>query len=142
MSNKFLTPIKQFLRLGATSAKAPSPQPKRIGDWAEDRAKDYLLERGLSLREANYRCKSGEIDLIMLDQKSLVFVEVRSRGSADYGSALESVNYFKQQRLIRAAKHYLQNKRLTDRLPCRFDVISVDRHAEVQWIQNAFIANA
>jgi putative endonuclease len=142
MLNKLFSRLKQFVKPAASINNTLPSESRRIGDWAETYAKDYLLERGLSLRECNYRCKSGEIDLIMLDQKSLVFVEVRSRNNAEYGSALESVNYFKQQRLIRAAQHYLQKKRLSNRLPCRFDVVSVDSCAKVQWIQNAFTANA
>ena len=96
--------------------------------------------------QGNYRCKLGEIDLIMHDQDTIVFVEVRSRKQNRYGTALESVNRGKQQRLIRAAKYYLQKNKLTEQKPCRFDVVSVDNthtldELAIQWIPNAFTVN-
>lgn len=115
---------------------------QQIGNRAEEEAQSYLAKRGLILRERNYRCKMGEIDLIMSDGEALVFVEVRSRSNPTYGSALESVNYRKQQRLIQAAKHYLQKKRIGERLACRFDVVSIEPGAGnnkiIQWVPNAF----
>lgn len=110
-----------------------------IGDWAEGLAKSYLMEQGLKFVEANYRCKPGEIDLIMKDNNTLVFVEVRSRNNTQYGTGSESVTMSKQQKIIRAAQHYLQSKNLTDRLACRFDVVSVTKTAGIsEWIPNAF----
>ena len=114
---------------------------KNIGQWAENQAKDFLVKKGLKLRERNYRCKAGEIDLVMMEANTLVFVEVRSRRRADYGTAFESVTATKQQRLIKAAKHYLQTKQLFDKLPCRFDVISVRHDNDIEWIPNAFTTN-
>ena len=91
----------------------------------------------------NYRCKLGEIDLVMQDQQTLVFVEVRYRKSSTYGSGAESINQQKQQRLIRTAQHYLEQHKQHGS-PCRFDVISVTgslENAEINWINSAFMAS-
>jgi len=108
------------------------------GKLAEDQACQYLQKQGLKLIEKNYRCRSGEIDLIMLDQKTLVFVEVRYRAKNDYGSALDSVDQSKIQKLISTANHYV-SKHQPDR-PMRFDVIGFDASLKPNWIENAFSA--
>lgn len=120
----------------------PTSTTLPTGQWAENTAKDHLQNRGLRFNESNYRCKLGEIDLIMQDKETLVFVEVRSRNNSRFGSGLESVNQYKQAKLIRAAKHYLQTKRLYDKCQCRFDVVSVSKQdSAVEWIANAFEAH-
>lgn len=100
----------------------------------------YLQQQGLTLISRNYHSRGGEIDLIMQHNEVLVFVEVRYRKSARYGSAIESVNRSKQSRLIHAATHYLQqNPALHD--SCRFDVVGVSpatQGYDINWIQNAF----
>ena len=78
-----------------------------LGQQAELWACQYLEQQGLALITKNYHCRRGEIDLIMRDEKALVFIEVRYRKSARFGSALESVNYKKQQKLIITAEHYI-----------------------------------
>lgn len=140
MFNKLLQRLKALLPVAAGKLSEEKTGRQDIGRWAEDQAKIFLVQQGLTLRDRNYRCKSGEIDLIMQDKQSLVFVEVRSRNNTDFGSALESVTQTKQRRLIRAAQHYLQKQRLLDKLPCRFDVVSVDRTRDIKWIPNAFSA--
>lgn len=112
------------------------------GRAAEQAAERYLSEQGLTLRERNYRCKAGEIDLIMTQDQTLVFVEVRLRGRGSFVSAAETVDARKQQKLIRAAHHYLQARRLTDRVACRFDVVAFDTQAgaTVDWVRDAFSA--
>lgn len=109
------------------------------GTAAEDLALRYLEARGLTLVMRNFRCRTGELDLIMRDGEHLVFVEVRSRRHARYGTPAESVTRTKQQRLLRAATLYLQRQCLD--LPCRFDVVAI-LHAEgepqVEWIRDAF----
>jgi len=107
----------------------------RKGEAAESLACRWLESRGLKLRQRNYRCKSGEIDLIMEDGQTLVFVEVRYRSHPGYGSAAESVTATKQQKLLRAAAHYLQQS--PDTPPCRFDIIGIDPEHNIQWIRNA-----
>jgi len=118
------------------------------GDKAEAHARGYLLRQGLTLVEANYRCPPGEIDLIMDEHGTLVFVEVRYRTHQSYGGALESIDGRKQRKLRAAATHYLQQRHGRLEVPCRFDVILVSRAGgaaadagtddlEVDWIPNA-----
>lgn len=104
------------------------------GDAAEDAALEFLRDQGLRLIERNFRCKGGEIDLIMQEHDTLVFVEVRRRSHRSYGGALASVTRAKQQRLIIAAQIYLQRFRMPP--DCRFDVIGYD-NAQMTWLKNA-----
>jgi putative endonuclease len=111
------------------------------GKDAEERACRYLQARGLHLLQRNYRSKRGEIDLILQDKDSLVFVEVRYRNDPRFGSALESVNQRKQSRLIACAHYYMQTHPDTSQQPCRFDVISImGPGGLIEWIPNAFSA--
>ncbi|WP_456407460.1 YraN family protein [Thiolapillus sp.] len=105
------------------------------GEAAEALACRWLQAQGLVLNEQNYRCKQGEIDLIMRDGETLVFIEVRYRGHSGFGSAVDSVTPAKQQKLLRTAEHYLQRLRHTP--ACRFDIIGIDREHRIQWIRNA-----
>jgi len=109
------------------------------GRIAEDLARDYLLQQGLRLRARNYRSRMGEIDLIMEDQQHLVFIEVRARRLDSFGDALESVTKAKQQKIMRTAAYYLQYHALSDRVPCRFDVVAVQGcPPTIHWVPNAF----
>lgn len=113
------------------------------GTRAEHEAEAYLLKQGLTLKQRNYQCKLGEIDLIMLHGQVYVFVEVRYRKQLRYGSPAETVDYFKQTKLRRTAQYFLQSKGLVDKVPCRFDVVSVAGRSEasepaIDWIENAF----
>lgn len=119
------------------SARANAQQ----GQKAEALAERFLQGQGLQPRQRNYRCKTGEIDLIMTQGETLVFVEVRLRANTRFASAAESVDARKQQKLLRAAQHYLLQHRLTDKVQCRFDVIAFDRGldpAGITWLPNAF----
>lgn len=107
------------------------------GEQAELAACDYLCQQGLSLVEKNYWCKLGEIDLIMQDKNSLVFVEVRARSHSGYGGGEASVTHTKQRKLIKAATHYLVTHNKYDKIPCRIDVIAVDKQGKINWIKNA-----
>ena len=96
------------------------------------------LERhGLVLVESNFRCKLGEIDLIMRDGATLVFVEVRQRAAGSQVTAAASITPAKIRRLVRAAQVYLQ--RLQRLPPCRFDVVAFDGRS-VEWLRNAIEA--
>jgi len=111
------------------------------GREAEERARRYLAAHGCKLLCCNYRSRRGEIDLVMQDRDSLVFIEVRYRHSADFGSAAESVDRHKQARLVACARHYLQAHPRYAQLPCRFDVVSVNgSDGSLDWIRNAFDA--
>ena len=107
------------------------------GAQAEQAAAAYLVKRGLQLVEKNYRCRFGEIDLIMRAGVTLVFVEVRSRSSRAFGGAAASIDARKQRKLIAAAQHYLAQ--LGKPPPCRFDALLFEG-SEIEWIQNAFSA--
>ncbi|MBB1272946.1 MULTISPECIES: YraN family protein [Psychromonas] len=103
----------------------------------EQQALDFLQQQGLLLVCQNFYCRFGEIDLIMSDQDTLVFIEVRYRKNQDYGGAPASVTYQKQQKLIKTAKHYLSQ--LNSEPYCRFDVVAIsEKTSTPQWIQDAF----
>lgn len=108
------------------------------GQITEDEACQFLQKQGLKLVEKNYRCRTGEIDLIMQDKEVLVFVEVRYRTNNNYGSALDSVDQKKIQKLISAASHYISIHQPD--LPMRFDVVGFDASLKPNWISNAFPA--
>ena len=111
------------------------------GRSAEDFAEGYLRRQGLRLLERNWRCRSGELDLVMLDGDTVVFVEVRYRRYSAWGGALESVDLRKRQKLIRAAQLFLQQESRLAKHPCRFDVVALGqtgKDQEPNWIRNAF----
>lgn len=111
------------------------------GKDAESRALRFLESHGLRCVTRNYRCKRGEIDLIVQDQDSLVFIEVRYRRQSRFGSGAETVDWRKQSKLIACARHYLQRHPDAASQPCRFDVLSVSgTEIEIEWIKNAFEA--
>lgn len=109
------------------------------GIAAERLAATYLQQNGLKLLESNYRCRFGEIDLIMRDGREIVFVEVRLRSNALFGGAGASITPGKQQKLTRAAEHYLMQHGTA---PCRFDAVLLDSLAttHLTWLKNAFEA--
>jgi putative endonuclease len=106
------------------------------GENAEQQAYNFLVDKGLKPVSRNFRCKQGELDLIMTDQQTLVIIEVRFRKSDKYGSATESITRTKQSRII-AATHVYLSTRKTDN-PIRFDVIAISGNGNINWIQNAF----
>lgn len=111
------------------------------GQAAEDFALNQLNDLGFSLVERNFRCKGGEIDLIMMDGSTLVFVEVRYRANNYFGDGLESVDRFKQRKLRVAAETWLQQNQNAMFTGCRFDVMSVsgdDKSFRAELIDDAF----
>lgn len=121
-----------FDRLRGNAGTRTSKQVS--GDAAEDAALAFLRGEGLRQVERNFRCKGGEIDLIMQDGDTLVFVEVRQRSKDSFGGALASVTRAKQRRLIVAAQIFLQRYRMPP--ACRFDVIGYDGD-RMNWLKNA-----
>lgn len=110
------------------------------GALAEQLAAQYLTEQGLKLLHANYRCRFGEIDLIMQDAETHVFVEVRLRSSAKFGGAAASIDARKQAKLLKTAHFYLAQFKCIP--SCRFDAIllqSADIN-KIEWVKNAFSA--
>ena len=121
----------------------PTGNSKQTGQQAEDSACHYLKGQGLSLIERNYSCTRGEIDLIMKDNSTTVFIEVRFRRNTRFGSGAESVDYRKQKKLLSTAAHYLQKNPKAAKGACRFDVISLtvnNGEQQLDWIPDAFQA--
>ena len=117
-----------------------SDERKSLGRAGEDLAERYLKRQGYAVVERNYRCPLGEIDLIALDNRVVVFVEVKTRRVDTSGAPLESVNAVKQRRLKRAALHYLNRYRLHDR-DVRFDVVGISlgsNPSSVRHVRHAF----
>jgi len=106
------------------------------GEAAENLAAAFLQRAGLALVERNYRCRFGEIDLIMQDAATRVFVEVRLRSRSDFGGAAASVTLAKQKKLLAAARLYLATLKTLP--PCRFDVVALTGNDAPDWIKNAF----
>jgi len=112
-----------------------------IGFRGEEQAKDYLCNRGMVHLESNYLCKIGEIDLVMREGNTLVFVEVRQRKNNLYGSPLETVTAAKQRKLRRTAEHFLVVRKVSPHQALRFDVVGIvgtGTGAQIDWVQNAF----
>lgn len=107
---------------------------------AEKIAATFLKKNGLKLVTQNYHCRFGEIDLVMKDADTLVFVEVRLRSNSQFGSAGASITVKKQQKLIATAQHFLKNHVMDP--ACRFDAVLMDKadSNHVEWIRNAFDA--
>ena len=116
-----------------------APRAARGAD-AERTAAEHLARAGLRLLARNYRSPRGEIDLVMREGATLVFVEVRYRSRSDYGHAAETVDRRKQARLRATAEHFLQHRSRCPG-PCRFDIVAVTPGSEgprVEWLRNAF----
>ncbi len=117
---------------------------RAAGDGFEQRACDELERAGLKLLTRNYTTRHGELDLVMRDGDTVVFVEVRYRKSASHGDAAASVTPAKQARLILAAQHWLASNPRHAQRACRFDVVSYDGPADAiqrQWLRGAFEAS-
>lgn len=112
-----------------------------IGAQAEQRARAWLEAEGLVFIAANWRAhfhkQAGEIDLVMRDRDTLVFVEVRKRARRDFGGAAASVDGIKQMKLVRAARAYLAARVRGPEPPCRFDVVAIEGD-RIEWIRDAF----
>lgn len=114
-----------------------SSNKRAVGSRYEQLAADHLTKNGVQILGQNFRCRQGEIDLIVRDGRYLVFVEVKYRSSTGKGDPSEAVNPYKQQRIRNAAGYYLYKNRYGEDTPCRFDVVSI-LGSEVRWIKNAF----
>ncbi len=113
----------------------------RNGRHWERVAESWLHRRGLKTLQRNFHCRLGEIDLVMTDQESIVFVEVRYRGPGSWTGGAGSVTRRKQLRLARAAGIFLNGHPRLAHRPCRFDVLAVDGaggQPRFNWLRNAF----
>jgi putative endonuclease len=116
---------------------------RAFGKQQEALGSNFLQSKGLKSITQNYHCRAGEIDLIMTDKNQLVFVEVRYRKTAFFGSAVESVTTAKQMKLKRCAQHYLMSYDKFSNWICRFDVLGIHPLPQgpgydITWIKNAF----
>jgi len=121
----------------AATGQPPGAAHLKTGLEAEQRACDHLCRQGLRLVARQYRCRLGEIDLVMRDGDHLVFVEVRARRGEAYGGAAASITASKRRRIILAARHYLASHCLD--APCRFDVVLL-QDTRIEWLKAAFDA--
>lgn len=116
----------------------------RKGLRYEDRARQYLLARGLRLLEQNYRCRFGEIDLIMRERDTICFVEVKYRAGASLGGALDALPPWKQRKIVKTALFYIAGHRRLAGEAMRFDAFLIEGRADgsehIEWIKNAFYA--
>jgi putative endonuclease len=114
---------------------------KAIGLFGEELALAHLVAHGLSLVTRNYRCKLGELDLVMLEGEILVLVEVRCRGTNEFGGAAASITWQKQRKLAKTAEHLLMKNPELRRHRARFDVIAIMTDSatpQIEWIKSAF----
>lgn len=110
---------------------------REVGSAYENKAVEYLRERGYLIIEQNYFCKFGEIDIISKKDDMLIFVEVKYRKNSKTGSGEAAVNKTKQIHLINSAQNYMIEKYNTDEISCRFDVIAINGNM-LHHIKNAF----
>ena len=111
------------------------------GRETEDACCAYLQKHGLKLIEKNFHCRHGEIDLIMKDNKTIVFIEVRYRKNNDYGGATESLTASKQKKVTSSAQAYIQNHSISEDVRIDFVAMTLDTSQQnytFDWIKNAF----
>ncbi|MFH1881120.1 MAG: YraN family protein [Planctomycetota bacterium] len=116
---------------------------KLLGRWGEKRCQRFLKRKGLKTLTRNFSCKTGEIDLIMVDtDRTIVFVEVRTRADETFGSAESSITFAKKTRLLRTARYFLATNDIDDR-PFRFDVVIIvlgpRGTPQIRYYKNAFV---
>ena len=113
---------------------------QRLGKWGEDRAVHFLLKKGYTIIERNFRTKQGEIDIIAKEGKTVIFVEVKTKMRGGFGAPEEWVDHKKQIQIGKVASAYLQMA-VNDDVACRFDVVAIDGYGnkfEVRHIVDAF----
>ena len=114
-----------------------------LGSWGEAQAERFLKKGGLKTLARNVSCRSGEIDLVMVDaERAVVFVEVKTRACETFAPTEEAIHYGKRQRMIRAARYFLAAHHIEDR-PLRFDAVIVlgtpeSGHPQVRHYENIF----
>ena len=117
--------------------------PSTVGTKYERGAEKFLIKNNLRTLDRNFRCESGEIDLVMEDSDVVVFVEVRSRRDNARGGPFESITATKQKRIIRAATFYLATRPILQQRACQFDAVGATTHlgrTKYDWIRDAFAA--
>lgn len=154
LTNGLSKRLGKLIPMRGTDAELPNAKAQTTlarGHHAETVAAEYLSRQGLKLIDRNVRAGRGEIDLIMQDGATLVFVEVRARKAGAWVSAAESVSVAKRKKIIETAERLLNEKPAWRNSPCRFDVVAIglpsessaephSSQTEVNWIQDAFQA--
>lgn len=128
---------------------------QQLGKWSEDYAKHQAQQQGFHCIAQNYRCRNGELDLILEQNHLLVFMEVKARSNTQYGQAIEMLTPQKQQRMMNAIAHFLAKHPQYENHDYRFDLFAIQFHQAVQieqldlqqdntfyhyeWIENAFL---
>ena len=110
---------------------------RKLGSNYEQKAVEYLLQKGYAIIECNYRNRSGEIDIVARDHAYICFIEVKYRATDMYGNPLEAVTPHKQNQIRKVARFYLMTHGMTEWTPCRFDVIAFEGE-NITHIENAF----
>lgn len=140
-TGELIIPFKNFLKKVKFRIFSKDRNKKDIGKIGENAAAKFLIRKGYRILERNWRIRGGEIDIVATDGDTVVFVEVKSRTSTEYGTGEEAITSWKIKRLINAAQAYLRYK--GEDYECRFDVISIlfnerGRAKEINHIQDAF----
>lgn len=133
--------LPMALPIARNSLNQPSLSNRKSGAHWEKTAETFLLTRGLVLLQRNFSSRFGEIDLIMEEEKTIVFVEVKYRNNNYHGSGADAVTYHKQNRISLTAAWYLAKNPHKSESVCRFDVISIDpkkSNQGINWIRGAF----
>ena len=117
--------------------------PKKLGRWGEKKSERYLRRKGFRFITRNFRCKPGDVDLVMSDASgALVFIEVKTRSSESKANAQDAVNPRKRQKLAAAAKYFVKQYKIKGK-PLRFDVMAIvltkSGPVEIRHYQNAFV---
>ena len=132
--------IKEIRSLKLPWTKKPTT--RSTGEITEALATDHLTEQGLIIQEKNLHSRVGEVDVIMKDGDTFVFIEVKYRSSTNFGGAISAISVKKQQKIRKTAAFYLQKCGLNEyNTPCRFDVIALQgniSNPEITWLKNAF----
>lgn len=112
---------------------------KLFGSIGENIAEEHLVKNGYKILQKNFRTKFGEIDIIAKDSNTIVFVEVKTREDEKFASPFTAVDKNKQKHIIKASLFYLKNKKLFEKVKCRFDVVSIIANVnKVELIKDAF----
>jgi putative endonuclease len=126
----------------SNSTKSINTTSTDKGNVTEQYAENYLSTQGLTLIEKNFHCRRGEIDLIMRDRETFVFVEVKYRKSTEFGGAIAAISVSKQQKIKHCVTFYLHKMNLNEyNTPCRIDVVALEgdiTQPQVTWLKNAF----
>ncbi len=119
-----------------------SDSRKKLGMQGEKLAAKFLKRRGYKITQRNYKCKLGEIDIVAQQDKTVVFVEVKTRRTKEFGPPQYAITAAKKKQISKAALSYIREKNFTEQ-SCRFDVIAItfspeSRKPKIEHIENAF----